>query len=337
MSKTPTQKAPVNYIHPEEIKAFVTRFAGDISIESVRKRFIKLATDVLRADPSHARPLRSSDFQNAPTWLGEALAEGREVMAFAPMMRVRRSLRLKALAVAGACSEVAYLATAPSDALTEQDIANTQFAREFVRKARRMNFESLVKRAKQLWRAQCQRQEQHDAKIVHFTPEEIFAAPGRVWRRICSTGELGALGRKMRNCLADYTHYHGRYAKWLREDIARFWQLQDHAGVTLMVVMVDTASLRVIEARRFRNAAVDPDDPDLKVLVHARGLKIDTMEARLRRIGDLTEIQRPALRGPELLRENLRQVYEAVAEPVPDRFARLLDEIAPEQRPRRRI
>jgi hypothetical protein len=334
MSKTPTQNAPVNFIHPEQIKAFATDLARNISIEPVRKRFIKLATEALRADPRNARPLRDKDLEDAPSWLEEARAEGREVMAFAPLTRVRRSLRMKALTVAGACSEVAYLATAPAEARSEQDIANNQLALEFVRKARRMNLDNLVKRAKHLWRAECVRLDRRDAKIVHFTAEEIFAAPGRVWRRICSTGELGALGRKMRNCLADYTHYHGRYAKWLRDDLARFWALYDHTGTPLMAVMINTTSLCIIEARGFRNAPVNPDDLDLKALVQARGLTVDTMEARLQR---MSETQQAQTGGHDGLRENLQCVYDVAAEPVPERLARLLGEIHAAPRPRRQI
>jgi hypothetical protein len=271
-----------NFTDASAIDDIARRLAARIPLAPPRMRSARLFTESLRADPRCARALSRTEAKLAPDWARRAFRDGAPVAAFEPHPEAVADLRRIARNIKEACAEFAYLSTAPKEELSTRDVVIRQLAGEFVAKMERMPLDVVAEKARFFARERAQRLKEAKANKPLFDAESVFAAPGRIWRRIVSVGELSSLGREFGNCLAKATRHHLSYARRLKLDQARFWVLRDETGAGRIVAMVETVSGRLVEARGVRNASTPLDHPDLLALLRASAAKALAAQAEAR-------------------------------------------------------
>ncbi len=255
-----------NITDTSPIDAIARRLASRVPLEAPKSRLKHLFFKALSEDARCARALSAAELSCAPEWvrrLGESAA------AFTPHTEAIGELRTVARTVCATCAEHAYLSEAPSEALTAANKALRSEAGEFLDKIARMPLPIVAEKAAHFARVRASRLRSVKAHTPLFKSAQIFCAPGLMWRRIVSVGELGSVGEEFHNCLAKTAGQHRRYARSLREDTSRFWVLRNHAGDGLAVAMVNTATGLIIEARGPRNAPISQSDASMAALARA--------------------------------------------------------------------
>ena len=265
------QSSASNFVDEGRIRAYARRVAARIPASAARDRFVRVTLDVLRADPRNARPLEPIEWAEAPDWALREHMSGRAVHAFAPNRDAVAPLRSAAGALKETCAELAFYEGAPKRTLTPRDRVIWQLAREFLSKIQRMSFDAIAEKAERFKAERGRRLAALRDDEILFVREEIYTAPGRGWRRVCSVGELSNLGIELGNCLERTSRQHPGFARRLRADTARFWVLRDTNGVALMAAMTCPVTGRIIDVRGPRNVGVAPDNADLSSLIEARG------------------------------------------------------------------
>lgn len=265
-----------NYLETAAPEHLARRVSGRIRSGDVRRRFTRLAAQTLRADSRNARRLTLKQAIAAPDWARRALAEGKEVHVFEPCAQMVKELRATASALRAAENERDHLRIVPIHLLDAREVQTSIMAEELFGKIHRMSFATIDLKARCIARERRRRMRLARNSKRLFANEEIFAAPGRVWRRVVSISDLSEVGRQLRNCLAGSSDRHAAYARALREDYARFWVLRDENDAALAAVMIDVGLNKIAEAGGPGNAKLGHDDPVVLALVRARALVVPT-------------------------------------------------------------
>jgi hypothetical protein len=265
-----------NFICTAALEKMALRVAAPIPDRRAAQRYGALARHALLTDPRTALPASPEDLDCAPAWALKAAAEGRALHVFCPDPDLVSELRRGARALRDAWLEwrdLARAAAAPNDTLadTREDMV-ARFAGELFAKLERMPLDIACEKARWVSGERRRRKRAIRAEEKLFPIEEIFAAPGRVWRRVVSTAELAAIGSEMRNCLAARSGRHLYYARRLAADSARFWVLRDERGAVLAAVMLNAPEPRLLEAHGPRNSPINRSDPAFCALLDARGV-----------------------------------------------------------------
>lgn len=256
-----------NVLDSAPIDALTRKMAAKIPHQGAAARFAKLAFEEMLNEKRNFRAARPDELSSAAAWARREIEAGREVAVFELNRAVVARLRRTARALADTCAELDHIVTI-REGLSARQHAIHHAAAEFIAKIDRASFEIVAARAGVFARERRRRLDEEKATLILFADAEIYAAPGRVWRRIVSVSALWAVGREFRNCLARRTI--NGYGTRLRNGSAEFWVLRDQTGKGLMVAMACGFLGRITEVRGPCNRPVSSDDPDLAHLAEAR-------------------------------------------------------------------
>ncbi len=256
-----------NVLDPAPIDALTRKMAAKIPHPGASARFAKLAFEEMVNEKRNFRAARPDEVPPSAAWARREIEAGREVAVFQLNRAVVARLRRTARALADTCAELNHSETI-REGLSARQCAIHNAAAEFIAKIDRASFEIVAARARVFSRERKRRLDEERATLILFADAEIYAAPGRVWRRIVSVSALWAVGREFRNCLARRTI--NGYGTRLRNGSAEFWVLREHTGTGLMVAMACMFLGRITEVRGPCNRPVRSDDPDLAHLAEAR-------------------------------------------------------------------
>lgn len=255
-----------NVLSTVPIGELAERLAAAIPHPAAAARFAKMARDQLFNDERNYRPLTARELKRAPDWAKQAVEDGATVDKFVANRSAVARLRRVAKRLGAICADIdRHTHTNPAPAVMP-------VLREFIVKLDRASFETVERKVLMF---EFEREEREAQEIVDkplYPAVEIYASPGRTWRRILSLGELWRVGREFHNCLARASRHNPGYAQRMTHNAAQFWVLRDRAGVGLMVAMASVLDQRICEVRGPRNAIIAHDDPDLRQLALARGL-----------------------------------------------------------------
>jgi len=257
-----------NVLDAAPIDTLARRMAAKIPNQGAAIRFAKLAFEEMLRNRWNFRPALPGELASAAAWARREQEGGGQVVVFLPDRAGLTRLRRIARALADTCLEIDHVERSLAPGPAPRPRALHLAAIEFIAKIDRASFDIVATKARLFARERKRRLDEQRATLILFADEEIFAAPGRVWRRVVSVCDLWALGREFRNCLARRSI--GGYARRLSDGSAQFWVLRDQTGKGLIIAMVCMDLQRVVEARGPFNRTVDADDPDLVRLGQAR-------------------------------------------------------------------
>jgi hypothetical protein len=261
-----------NFLQEEPIKALSARLVahhlGGVVPQPALERLMRLVVSELRGDERNATPAREDDIADtAPPWAKAALARGVELHLFHPLpqavQRIKRMLRNL------------RLAHTDTRAYDPADQALRTYALRMFENLEHMSFADLETkaRAQARMRARVEKRRAEAAmQTLGFCEQELIpVGADKRWRRITSVAQLGETGKKMRNCTAFDRPQSANYGKMLMDGDAEFWVLETLDGEAFLEVMVSTAHKTVMEYLGPGNRAVDPNSPELAVLMRAKG------------------------------------------------------------------
>jgi hypothetical protein len=287
-----------NFICTAALEKMALRIAAPIPDERAAQRYAALSRHALLNDPRTALPAEPEDLECAPAWALHATAEGRPLHIFCAEPELVAELRRGARALRDAWLEWRELRRiAPSNEDTRENMI-ARFAEDLFAKLDRMPLSVACEKARWISSERRRRKRAARADEQLFAPQEIYAAPGRVWRRVVSTAELSRIGSEMHNCLAARSGRHNHYARRLAADTARYWVLRDERGAALAVVMLNAPEPRLLEARAPRNAPISRSDPAFRILLDACGIVLPPPRITRRTAPLIEEVAMRLRNGP---------------------------------------
>lgn len=253
------------------------RLAGKIDDPVVAARFAKLAFEELRADPRNLRPAEAADLAGAPDWARRKFNRGVPLFVFAACRSSLAPLRRVARQLESTCAEAYYLAALPRAELGPRESAMLDVMRDFIAKIAKPDLATLDAKSRLFARERKARLDEARANEAVCAREEMFAAPGLVWRRLASVAEMWAVGAEFRNCMARGSANSANFARQLRGGVGHFFVLRDHMGKGLMVALAYPNQAKIEDVRGPANAMIDADDPSILMLAEARGWRTNSL------------------------------------------------------------
>jgi len=256
-----------NAISIDPLRALTRRAGRKIPDRVVAARFEALALAQLVKDERNYRPAQPWEIQRGPDWVRQAHARGDLVCVAHPCRSAAARLHNVARRLADACRVAAFgMAERPRDGVV------ITAARAFLDKLDRASFDVVARKSLYYSRLLATWVDDLDSSPV-CEEAAVHATLGRTWRRVTKVSSLRTLGREFCNCLARTTR-NSSYGAMLRAGQAQFWVLRDGSGEGLMIAMAPAPRASYFtEVRGPRNARVTGEDPDLRELAIAIGVK----------------------------------------------------------------
>jgi|CXWL01.1.fsa_nt_gi hypothetical protein len=243
--------------------------AGKIDDPVVAARFAKVAFEQLLADPRNVRAAEEADLIGAAAWARRKFKRGVPLYVFSPCQSSLARLRRVARQLQQTCDEALYLGTLGKPSGRERMMRDLMC--EFISKIVKPDFATLDVKSRLFARERKARIDLLRAAEPVCEDEEIYAAPGLVWRRLISVAQMWAVGAEFHNCMARGSANSAAYARHLRSGIGHFFVLRDHTGKGVMVALGYPNLTKLEDVRGPGNVQIDPDSPALVVLAEARG------------------------------------------------------------------